>query len=366
MREKKSTLHVTLQSSNIGNRLQNYAVQKVLENMGCEVTTLVYPLYANRMKKIKFEIKAFLGWCGCEKYKIEKIKYKREKRFDDFSRRYIKKRKRITFYNLNEYDWNSYDYAVTGSDQVWHNWSGTLEELKYFYLMFIPEEKRISLAPSFGFREFPKCDIDIHRMGLKQIRVLSCREEEGIDMIRNLTGRNAELLIDPTLLLQGHEWIEIEKKPRYKVSKRFMLVYFLGNVSIEYCNTCEKIAKERELDIIDIYNINFEKYFCTAPEEFIWLIRHAEYVCTDSFHACVFSIIFGKVFLVFKRIEEKNGEMFGRIETLLNMLGLSNRIYMDSNLPCSDVIDFPNVHRIIVQKRKEFIHYIKKALDSKV
>lgn len=358
----KKILLVTLQGANIGNRLQNYALQTILENLGFNVSTPIYRLKSKYIDKVKALIKKVLIFCGMKKYKIVLLQEKREKKYETFSDKYIHDKINVTFNNVYSMDWTEYDYAITGSDQVWHNWSNTEEELRYFYLMFMPKEKRISYAPSFGFSEFPQNDSNIHKQGLEEMQLLSCREEDGKKLILDLTGREAELIIDPTLLLTAKDWIKIEKKPVYPVEGQYMLIYFLGNETTEYVNVYSKIAKEHNLKIINIYNPDIEEYYYTKPDEFLWLIHHAKFICTDSFHACVFSLIFHKKFMVFKRCETGMEKMFGRIETLLSMVGLTELIYNGKPVEYSMKIDYMKVEELIKEKSEIAMKYLRKIV----
>ena len=110
-----------------------------------------------------------------------------------------------------------------------------------------------------------------------------------------------------------------------------MLIYFLGNKVESYRKAVSEIAVKENLDVIDIYKMSYDSLL-TTPDEFIWLIENASYVCTDSFHATVFSILFGKKFMSFRRSQKGNENMFNRIETLLNMYGLTDRIFEGDNI----------------------------------
>ena len=87
----------------------------------------------------------------------------------------------------------------------------------------------------------------------------------------------------------------------------------------------------------------------TTPDEFIWLIEHASYVCTDSFHAVVFSIIFEKKFLAYRRCEIGADKMFDRIENILKIYNLSTRIYED------------DIDKIYIDYTLEEIGFLKEA-----
>ncbi|MBE5952588.1 MAG: polysaccharide pyruvyl transferase family protein [Lachnospiraceae bacterium] len=361
----RKVLLVTLQGDNIGNRLQNYALQKVINNYGYEVWTPYYELPENDniLKKIKNKIKHIMGKIGVDRFKWIDLKKRREQAFRTFNDKYIENMFKIGYKSINNKEWNDYDFAITGSDQVWHKWSDDEAELDYFYLKFMPEDKRISYAPSFGFQEILDIDKNKHISGLNGITCLSCREEKGKDLIYNLVKREAKVVLDPTLLLSRNEWENIVIRPSYINKERdFILVYFLGNEVEEYKKAIEYISKEKNVDIINIYDIKEPSYYCTTPDEFLWLVRNATYICTDSFHACVFSIIFQKKFLVFRRIEKGFDNMFDRIESLMKLVGLNNREYNGDISNLYENIDWDKVYDNLEIERKSSSDFLYEAI----
>lgn len=348
-------LLVTLQGANIGNRLQNYALQEVIKGFGHTVYTPYYriPEYDSYIKRMKVTAKIALSLCGVHKYDRERQRMIRERRFKQFNDRYIDNRFSIAFDLIRP----NFDYAVTGSDQVWHRWSDSNSELEYFYLTFMPEDKRVSYAASFGFSEFQEKDVETHRAGLIGIKYLSCREDSGQKLIKDLTGRDAVITLDPTLLLDKSAWQNIEKKPSFETGD-FLLAYYLGNQTVEYKQAVAKIAEQKKLKIIDIYDPEKPDYYYTTPDEFVWLVEHASYICTDSFHACVFSILFNKKFLAFRRMEVGMDNMFGRIETLFRLYEIDREFKGDISAIYADYKPRDNM-----EKKKESLHFIEKALS---
>lgn len=324
-------LLVTIQGNyNYGNRLQDYALRQSISQLGFSVDDLAVDpivfgpknLYLTLLKR---HFWAIIGRRGFrERYAI----LRRDCACIRFSKRYAP-RLFISADRLWDEDWSSYDYGVTGSDQVWHNWHGNYieNELKYYYLSFLPREKRISYAPSFGFTAFPEEDLEAHREGLAGMNALSCREAEGCALIRDLTGREAEKVVDPVLLLRPEDWERMEKKPSFSVKRPYLLQFFLGEVTKEYREEIERIRKEQGLELLNINDPSEPEHYGLSPAEFIWLIHHAKAVCTDSFHASAFSVIFGVGLRAFPRSQEGMTDMFGRIRDLLAPLGLMELAY---------------------------------------
>lgn len=325
----KSIAIVTLYDSNLGNRLQNYALQKVIEGLGGNTATFRYKLPLK--KAIKVNIKVILGACGVKKYKIFYLRKLKNMRFKSFNGEYIK-----NVIQISIDDWNKipkqYDYYIAGSDQVWHNWHTASKELEYFYLQFVPEEKRVTYAPSFGFTVFPESDKEIHKIGLQGIKKLSCREQDGCNLIKELTQKDAIRLIDPTLLLTADDWRKIEKKPTWINDKKIVICYFLGTITEEYRKYISKYEDNPEYQVLFLNSFHSYEEYLVSPDEFLYLIDNSEAIFTDSFHACVFSLIFHKKFLAFPRKQEGLEDMKGRIETLFNILKISSRWYYNSSI----------------------------------
>lgn len=321
-------LIVTLQGDNFGNRLQNYALQTVIEKLGYEADTLTVKRIALQPdQKVKNVIKKILAAFGLKRF-IRNISVRaRRKSCRCFSISHIHNYLFVPQHKLNGYNFKQYNAVVTGSDQVWHNWNSIPNELSYYYLEFIDQNKRIAYAPSFGFTEFPEKDIEIHKRGLLGMKSLSCREKEGCDLIKSLTGRNALKVLDPTLLLRKEEWEDVEEKPKFNVPEQYLLQYMLGSVSNDFHEEIQEISKRRNLSIININDKNNGERYGISPAEFIWLIHHADTVCTDSFHGTVFSIIFERNLQVFERISPALGNMFGRLRDLLTPLDLMHLVY---------------------------------------
>lgn len=366
----RKILLVTLcDQMNLGNRLQNYALQTILQFLGYEVTNLIHiknnSYFINL--KIKKIIKLCLAKAGVKHFqdslKREKFATIRKDRFIKFSNQFIKNQMTIGNNNITNIDFSIYDYAVTGSDQVWHNWKKFKGELEFFYLSFMPKKKRIAYAPSFGFSSFPLKDIERHKTGLLGMNFISCREYSGAMLINELVGRTVPIVIDPVFLLKIDDWNKIIKKPFYDIPERFMLVYFLGETKEEQNKWYMSLKNQRKLEVINIMEMQESDYYLTNPLEFIWLVKNAEYICTDSFHACAFSVLYHKEFMVFKRNGNGFEDMFDRIEGMLLEFGLDNYIY---GKHYKKNIIWHEVDKVIQFKTEKSIEYLKTALSDKI
>lgn len=308
---------------NIGNKLQNYAVQVLMRHYSPVVETFTY--------KEAAKISPLLGWKGKIVLKLgwpkrvakkKRAIVNRWKRFSDFSREYISTTRSRAFVDFDKDLNKDYDFFVVGSDQVWHNFTNTAEELDYFFLRFAEKEKRVCLAPSFGRNNIPGEFIQKYIEGLLGFNLLSCREKRGCVLIKDLIGAEVEQLSDPTVALSGEEWSEIEKRPEYDIPPNYILVYFIGGKTKEQINLIKYISQTKNLPIIDVLNEDEFEYFVTRPDEFVYLIKRADLVCTNSFHGCIFSIIYKRRFRVFQRTDMDGTEMRSRFDGLKNIYAL--------------------------------------------
>ncbi len=159
-----------------------------------------------------------------------------------------------------------------------------------------------------------------------QFKEISVREEAGKKIVEDLTGRkDVEVLVDPTMLLTAEEWDNVSNKPEQLKTDKYILNYFLGELSEKRKNEIDRIAKENGCKIINMLDSN-SPFYKTGPAEFLYLEKNAFLICTDSFHACVFSILYNRPFIVFER-EDNNVSMNSRIDTLLNKFHLQDRRY---------------------------------------
>ncbi|MDE5754402.1 MAG: polysaccharide pyruvyl transferase family protein [Oscillospiraceae bacterium] len=362
-------LLVTLWSNNFGNRLQNYALQKVLQSQNHEVTNLLSTSKKDGIKtKVKNHIIAFYSKASLNiRFLARMIKNNsniiRKIHFFDFNSKYFTVRQNIDSRNVSPDLIKRYNHAVTGSDQVWHNWSNSAQELDYFYLRFFPAARTIAYAASYGFKEFSEKDRQSHQQGVNHIRYISCREEDSVRLARQLTSNPVHLVCDPTFLLSTEEWTKIAEKPFFDVPEKFALLYFLGDDKA-YKQSAKQIAKSSGLEPIDISTSKENHCSAIGPAQFVWLIKHSSMVFTDSFHAIVFSCIFHRNFLAYRRVMPDGTDMFGRIETLLNLFHLHNHEYQKEDC-CPELPDFDAVDRKIDRMKQKSLVFLMNALQGR-
>lgn len=362
--DSQLVLLVTLWGNkNYGNRLQTIALKKIISDKGFRVVCI--PNNNETIKsRIKRVVKESLGRLGFYYFRIQYLNSLRVCAIKKSCRRLFEpKTKQLYQYTTRErIDYNDYSCAITGSDQVWHKWTKNPNELPYFYLEFMPPKKRISYAASFGFEIFPETDKEEHYKGLRGMRFISCREESGCKLVEEATGKPGTLVLDPTLCVERSYWDSLEEKPRYIKERPYLLVYMLGKRD-EYYDFIKKYAQLNDFEIIDLHDTNRKDVWKTTIGGFIWLVHHAEMICTDSFHCTVFSILYHRPFQIFRRRQKGFEHMFDRIETLLKLAGLENCEF-DGGVIKKENIDYDQVeNRINIEKEKS-IHWLRNVLEE--
>lgn len=345
---------------NYGNRLQNYALQEVLSSFGYEVQTLRMnrDKHANKINKLIKEIKSWIK--NPSVYINQKH---REGVFLEFSHKYIIETEIV--FNMDDnltYLDMEFDYFVVGSDQVWN--PSMNRASSFFFLDFVEENKRIAYSPSFGISELPDEVILDYEKWISKIPYLSVREYDGAKIIKKLTGREVSVLVDPTVLLSKEKWINVSKVAKKKPTDKYLLTYFLGEISEEYKKQINEIANLRGLEIINLGDKKEKKTYRTGPSEFIDYINDCSVFCTDSFHGAVFSILLEKPFIVYER--KGAVSMYSRIDTLLNKFDLSERKSYDIEINENVFeIDYTNVLPLLEAERQKSIGFLRNSLNIK-
>lgn len=348
---------------NYGNRLQNYAMQEVLREMGEEVETLIV-LSAKRSVMNVFK-RALLVFKPKLMYRLRPYT-KREKPFEDFSQKYINSR---VIYSLSgktpKRIASEYDYFVLGSDQVWNPEFMELDVPNggayNRFLQFAHKRQRIAVSPSFGVSSLDDKWKDIYRDNLISFQGLSAREDAGAKIIEQLVGNKAEVLLDPTMMVSAEHWSKFANKPNIDTESPYLLKYVLGHQSEVYKEKITRIAEENGLKVYELMSDKMQELLTATPDQFVYLIEHAKLVCTDSFHATVFSILFNKPFILHQR-EDGLASMSSRLETLLNTLGLQELLYSEEI--GLDNPHYEKAHNIIREEKKRFKKYIQESVKG--
>lgn len=254
-----------------------------------------------------------------------------------------------------------YDLFVTGSDQVWNPFYWSTSSVDF--LQFAPEHKRIALAPSIGISEFPKQRAADFGRWINSIPYISVREDAGARIIKELTGREAEVLLDPTFALSKEQWLQYAKKPEICPEHDYVFCYFLGNETNRYANYIEAYAKKYQYEIVNVCDICDLRYYDIDPQEFVWLLANAKAVFTDSFHGTAFSINLQIPFVVFERVEG-GASMSSRITSVLKKTQLETRKYPIVSAGMITTVDYSAASGVIEQERQKIKRFLSESISS--
>lgn len=353
--------------SNYGNRLQNYALLSLLEKYG-KTTTALCEAHLNShikdlfffllviLRKIKRIIKGSFGYCAKEGRL-------RDRKNRLFTEKYIPADIfLITPLRGIKPGINQVSKVIIGSDQVWNS-SGMSEagialRLGSFVHGCVPI---ISYAASFGISNVNQESEIVFRRYLPLLKSISVREDRGAELVKKMTGRDAAVVLDPTLMLTAHKWLEITEN-FIPDDDRYVLMYFLGLPSTEQENDIQSYAKKHGCKVRRILDLRDKETYVAGPQDFVELFSKAQYVFTDSYHACCFSILFHKQFTVFNRTGMTGkSSMNSRMETLFRLFDLDS-VMIDSGL--APEINYRKVDQLLEQHRKESQNWLDKAMEE--
>lgn len=343
-------------SGNYGNKLQNYAVINMYSRFGLECKTLATEERAKVTSVIKSNLINTVRRVIKGKRRYNPYQICRLIKFEKFNKLLN------VDYSLLKGKTLNYDYFSVGSDQVWNpSFYKYDNRRKNFYLLtFCESHNKISFSPSFSINVMPLEWSNWFSKNLQSFKALSVREEAGAKIIKDLTGRDATVLVDPTMLLTKEEWRKVSKKPRGAM-QGYILTYFLSSKCDEAKEKLEKIRGDKE--VYELLNPDDKVTRTAGPSEFLWLIDHAELILTDSFHACIFSFLFNKPFIVYDR-NWNEGNMNSRLETLLSKFHLERK-YANSRLD-NDIWEhnYSEGYKQLEIEREKAINFLKKALED--
>ena len=270
---------------------------------------------------------------------------------------------------------SNYEIFICGGDQIW-NGEMVGEHLDVYTLQFVNQGlKKIAYSPSVAISHMSKQVEDCLGKGLLGIDRISVREKRSLDILKRLSDKKIEVVVDPVLLLTKSEWLE-QSRPT-KINGKYILCYLLGD-SITQRKAVEIISKRLKLRIVTFPHILNNvvrkcdlffgdiKDYTSGPRQFLDLINNAEFVITDSFHACVFSMIFETPFIVFERNKpSEKGNMNSRIYDFLEEYHLENQLVnveKAMNLSRIPEVDYSFAHEHWFHRRNDSIEYLTRAL----
>lgn len=250
------------------------------------------------------------------------------------------------------------DIYIAGSDQIWHP-KLCRED---FFLSYAPKEKKcISYAASMGGLSVPDENEEKFKQLLQNFDSFSVREKEMIPIIRKYTNRPVLQHVDPSFLVSPDTWRNYEKAYN-NIQEKYILVYALY-WDKSFNKQLKELQRKTGLRIVSIQNSIRQIYANTividaGPEEFLWLVDHAEAVVTSSFHGTAFSVIFNKRFY-----PVVNPNASSRIDNLLKTLNVQTPSSLDKLMDYA--LDYRKVNICIEQEKERSMDYLRREINGK-
>lgn len=355
------TFHTAL---NYGAVLQTFATYTILKKMGNDVEIIDYHAPFNEKRFSPKGFKYFFNIRNIVNILLRNSYQRFNKTiFESFIRTHLKRTSPYyeadKLVKLNEV----FDTFICGSDQVW-NLACTEGDDTYYLPFVCDRQKRNAYAVSLGYTNIPIKDKKIYSKLINGFNNISVREKAGVDIVKELTGRNATLVLDPTLLLDSKQWEKISDSSKVPTEK-YLLMYLMSEDK-ELMKYARSYALKEKLQIIYINQRLFSMKGALnvkdiSPEQWIGLFMGASVIVTNSFHGLVFSINFNKDFYT-KYIP--NSISNSRITTILDLLSLHNRRLGSPMFKENSQIDYGNVNSKLDELKRLSVSFLKKIIND--
>lgn len=370
--------------NNYGTSLQGYAMLKKIQQLGYEVEVIKYIKRLSTWQKIKFVVNALRAgeWKNIQHRLTSKQMLKKYPVYaagiaerTTAVNAYKQKKLIPLFHEYIGYDAlhkGSLNYAavVVGSDQVWTPMS---LPNKFFNLLFVSDSvRKVAYASSFGVSEIPSFQRKATGAYLDRFYKIGVREQRGKEIVEELSHQKATVVADPTMLLSREEWEQEIADAHTTTEELYIFCYFLGT-NQEARKAAKELKEKTGYKIITIRHMDEyvpedelfgdEAPYNVDPNDFVKYISRAAYVCTDSFHCTVFSILFHRQFMTFYRFAEgsKTGRN-SRINSLFDLFKLQERLYKGDINKITNPIDYNSVDEKLSELRKESIYFLNECL----
>lgn len=373
--------------NNYGSKLQALATVKMFEQMGLEYEIIRYNkktlgFYAKSLPRffnivfLNDRYEQFQQKLAMKQHPAigEKIEL-RNRAFDSFDVYFQNNLSPVykSYSYLKKNCGKLYDKVITCSDQLW---SPSALGSGFYNLMFVPETTpKISWASSFGVGKIPWYQTGRTKKYLNRIESISMRENRGAEIVKELTGKEVPVLMDPVFVFNKKEWEDLVPVTPSEWDN-YIFCYFLGP-NPEHRKAAKELAAKTNKKIVTLRHL--DRYvpedetfgdvvlYDVDPIRFLNILRHADYVCTDSFHGTAFSILNEKQFMVFNRYSDSSANSKNsRIDSVCQLLGLSDRRFTTKEEILEKInskIDYTAVsHEVEIYQTKTKA-YLKEALE---
>ena len=349
-----------------GALLQAAATERAVESLGGACESIDY--YVNQNNDL-FRKPTGVGSAAADVHTALHYKALRDRyqRFERFSKDHL----RISghrFESLEELRSAElpYDLILSGSDQIWNPKIFPDGRFDPVFFGAFSTRRKIAYAPSFGVPHIPEGMEEELRSYLEQFSHISVRERQGREIVKEITGKDVPVVLDPTLLLTAEQWSAMAAP--LDRSGGYILCYCISKPGA-LAPYIQRLAEETGLPVVQLCGIRQKvhpKAACVldaGPSEFLGLFQNASYVCTNSFHGTVFSVQFQKPFFTAVAPSELAAPESSRTFSILSRLGLTERIIgTGATAGLDDTIDWADVDRRLRAARQSSLDYLRAAL----
>lgn len=346
--------------------LQAYATRSAVELLGSDCEILNY--YVNQDNRLFKKLSSLRSVAADAHTALYYRALKtRQDRFEEFSRKYlpVSPHRYESLEELRSHP-PAYDVYLSGSDQIWNPKIFPDGRFDPVFFGDFTEGRKIAYAPSFGIPRIPDGMEEELKGYLSRFSALSVREEQGRQIVRDLTGQDVPVVLDPTLLLKKEDWGVLAAEPARP--RGYILCYCISKPG-PLTTYVRRLAEETGLPVVQLCGIREKvhpKADCVldaGPAQFLGLFRGAGYVCTNSFHGTVFSLLFEKPFFTSVAPAEMASPEQSRTYSLLKTLELTDRIVGKGDTAgLTDPIDYTAAGRRLEEARNHSLTFLQDAL----
>jgi len=361
------TMHKVL---NCGSALQAYALQRKLRDMGyeSEIIDYKYEDKSSSRPTLKARVTAFLRE-ALFGFPIARMRRK----FNDFYRHSMVLTSRSYDRHGIVQDPPRYDLYIAGSDQIWNpRFIG--DDVNFLLAFTAPGARRISYASSIAAPSIEGGMKELYARYLSRFDSISVRERSGVEIIRELTGKNATVCCDPTLLLGREEWDALAAQSKLRAGDGYILVYALSYMFDPFpqiYTIVDSVRKALGLRVIflqgrarDALRPGSRLIKAAGPADFAFLFKHARFVITTSFHGAAFALINDRPLMAV--VDSRSGKD-GRIQSLLEAVSAESSIvdYRDSvNVDASELLRLKGNREALATLVEDSTKYLKNNLEQ--
>jgi len=374
MKKNKIGIITFHNSNNCGSMLESFAMNRIVDFIGFDSEIINYSSEGQQQL-----YKSLFPWNSPKNIIKNILLLPHEKRLDRNNGKYQEFKQKYMSLNSQYIQTDAqvckltYDAVIAGSDQIWNV---TIEDYNdVYFLPWVQDGLKIAYAPSFGAKNPVKYDsrrITKYSDFLKGFDTLSVRENNGQKWIKEISGRDAKVVLDPTLLLSINEYYSLERK-NMELPEKYIFFYSPG-FNLNICKFVKQISKKYNIPVItwsakpfyikSVWRYGFKLPDYEDPSTYLTLIKNATLVFTTSFHGTIFSSLYHKKFFVLK-----NGGMYGtddRVITLINKLDLQNHMIeyrFDKDFNYLVDVDYNEFEYRLKCERRKSLEFLKDSLD---